>query len=97
MPFILKAGKALNERVTVVRLQLKAGGAPLFGGLDRMRNEIVIRFQPGACCCCCRFCCVYVCGWEGGRVSGAGEGLGKPFCACYWRRDRCGRPPHPPL
>ena len=48
VPFVLKAGKALNERVTVVRLQLKPGGAPLFGGLDRMRNEIVIRFQPGA-------------------------------------------------
>ncbi len=43
MPFILKAGKALNERTTVVRIQLKSTHLSLFGDTDSMRNEFVIR------------------------------------------------------
>mmetsp|Transcript_5907 Transcript_5907/g.10279 ORF Transcript_5907/g.10279 Transcript_5907/m.10279 type:complete len:572 (+) Transcript_5907:58-1773(+) len=46
VPFIIKAGKALNERTAVVRIQLKTPPASLFGPLHHMRNELVIRFQP---------------------------------------------------
>ncbi len=44
MPFILRAGKALNERATVVRIQLKATHLALFGDLEDKRNEFVIRW-----------------------------------------------------
>jgi glucose-6-phosphate 1-dehydrogenase len=43
VPFILRAGKALNERATLVRIQLKSMHLPLFGDLESKRNEFVIR------------------------------------------------------
>ncbi|KAG1671356.1 hypothetical protein FOA52_002966 [Chlamydomonas sp. UWO 241] len=47
VPFMIKAGKALNESVALVRMQLKTPAASLFGDLEQFRNEVVIRFQPG--------------------------------------------------
>lgn len=47
VPFILKAGKALDDRSVVVRMQLKPCASPIFGDLNHMRNEFVMRFQPG--------------------------------------------------
>ncbi|GMH35965.1 hypothetical protein BSKO_03833 [Bryopsis sp. KO-2023] len=46
VPFILKAGKALNERKAEVRIQLKPSPAPLYAS-EGMRNEFVMRLQPG--------------------------------------------------
>jgi glucose-6-phosphate 1-dehydrogenase len=51
VPVIIRAGKALNERKTEIRLQLNATPHFIFnkdGGTDasQMRNEIVIRLQP---------------------------------------------------
>ena len=48
-----------------VRMQLKTPPASLFGNLHHMRNELVIKFQPGAgLCVCARVCGVRcaVCG-----------------------------------
>lgn len=45
VPFILKAGKALEERLTEVRIQLRSVPGNLFGS-DVPRNELVIRIQP---------------------------------------------------
>lgn len=44
VPFLLKCGKALNERKAEVRIQFKDIPGSLFGGVDR--NELVIRVQP---------------------------------------------------
>jgi len=45
VPFILKAGKALNEQKTVIRVQYKDVTSGIFSDIDR--NELVIRVQPG--------------------------------------------------
>jgi glucose-6-phosphate 1-dehydrogenase len=50
VPFVLRAGKALNERSVVVRIQLHENPVPLFGphaAHQHMRNEFVMRLQPG--------------------------------------------------
>eukprot|EP00882_Tetradesmus_deserticola_P002300 GHRQ01002455.1.p1 GENE.GHRQ01002455.1~~GHRQ01002455.1.p1 ORF type:complete len:526 (+),score=252.21 GHRQ01002455.1:167-1744(+) len=50
VPFVLRAGKALNERSVVVRIQLHENPVPLFGSQgaqQQMRNEFVMRLQPG--------------------------------------------------
>jgi glucose-6-phosphate 1-dehydrogenase len=50
VPFVLRAGKALNERSVVVRIQLHENPVPLFGPHgthQQMRNEFVMRLQPG--------------------------------------------------
>ncbi|KYR02029.1 glucose 6-phosphate-1-dehydrogenase [Tieghemostelium lacteum] len=47
MPFILKCGKALDERKTEVRIQFKAPENFLFKDQDITRNELVMRIQPG--------------------------------------------------
>lgn len=47
---MLRAGKALNERSVVVRMQLHENPVPLFGPHgthQNMRNEFVMRLQPG--------------------------------------------------
>jgi len=44
VPFILKCGKALNERKTEVRIQFKPDPFSLFK--DTPRNELVMRVQP---------------------------------------------------
>ena len=48
VPFIIKAGKALNERKAEIRIQFK--GAPaatgMFAGQDVPENELVMRLQP---------------------------------------------------
>ncbi|CEM02434.1 unnamed protein product [Vitrella brassicaformis CCMP3155] len=44
VPFIMKAGKALEERMAEVRIQLKDVPGGLFGELAR--NELVIKVQP---------------------------------------------------
>ncbi|KAK4883850.1 hypothetical protein RN001_000121 [Aquatica leii] len=46
VPFILRAGKALNVRETEVRVQFKDVPGDIFGGKAK-RNELVIRVQPG--------------------------------------------------
>mmetsp|Transcript_35892 Transcript_35892/g.113520 ORF Transcript_35892/g.113520 Transcript_35892/m.113520 type:complete len:551 (-) Transcript_35892:1095-2747(-) len=45
VPFILKAGKALNERKCEVRVQFHAPPNNIFGG-NLARNELVMRLQP---------------------------------------------------
>lgn len=46
VPFILRCGKALNERKAEVRIQYKDVPGDIFGGKPK-RNELVIRVQPG--------------------------------------------------
>jgi hypothetical protein len=48
VPFILKAGKALNERKAEIRIQFKDAPAAdyLFAGEACPRNELVMRMQP---------------------------------------------------
>jgi glucose-6-phosphate 1-dehydrogenase len=49
VPFLLKAGKAVDERKAEIRIQFKdaAGANTLFGGSDELaRNELVMRLQP---------------------------------------------------
>ncbi len=48
VPFILKAGKALNERKAEMRIQFKDAPASefLFAGEKCPRNELVMRMQP---------------------------------------------------
>jgi len=44
VPFILRCGKALDERKAEIRVQFKDVPAPLYG--PAARNELVIRIQP---------------------------------------------------
>lgn len=46
VPFILRCGKALNERKAEVRIQYKEVPGDIFGGHSK-RNELVLRVQPG--------------------------------------------------
>ncbi|XP_022914730.1 glucose-6-phosphate 1-dehydrogenase [Onthophagus taurus] len=46
VPFILKCGKALNERKAEVRIQYKDVAGDIFEGQPK-RNELVIKVQPG--------------------------------------------------
>jgi glucose-6-phosphate 1-dehydrogenase len=48
VPFILKAGKALNERKAEIRIQFRAppGAAAMFPGETIPANELVLRLQP---------------------------------------------------
>ncbi|OON13338.1 glucose-6-phosphate dehydrogenase [Opisthorchis viverrini] len=46
VPFVLRAGKALNERKAEVRIQFKDLSLMLFGSDPTPRNELVIRVQP---------------------------------------------------
>lgn len=48
VPFILKAGKALNERKGDIRIQFKSapGASRMFAGQEVPRNELVMRWQP---------------------------------------------------
>ncbi|XP_031770806.1 glucose-6-phosphate 1-dehydrogenase isoform X2 [Apis florea] len=46
VPFILKCGKALNERKAEVRIQYQDVPGDIFDGKAK-RNELVIRVQPG--------------------------------------------------
>lgn len=46
VPFIIKCGKALNERKAEVRIQYHQVPGGIFGK-DLKRNELVIRVQPG--------------------------------------------------
>ena len=44
VPFVMKAGKALNERKVEIRVQYKPPAAGIHGGsLNEMRNELVVR------------------------------------------------------
>lgn len=45
VPFILKSGKALNERKAEIRIQFKEVPGDIFDG-ECARNELVIRVQP---------------------------------------------------
>ncbi|GBG00395.1 hypothetical protein Rsub_13219 [Raphidocelis subcapitata] len=48
VPFVLRAGKALNERGVFIRVQLLPQASPLFNMVaPDMRNELVLRLQPG--------------------------------------------------
>lgn len=47
VPFIIKAGKALNERKADIRIQLRQPPTFIFqGDAEYLRNEIVVRLQP---------------------------------------------------
>lgn len=48
VPFIIKAGKALNERKAEIRVQFKKapGANGMFGGQEISENELVMRLQP---------------------------------------------------
>lgn len=46
VPFILRCGKALNERKAEVRIQYHDVPGDIFGGQAK-RNELVVRVQPG--------------------------------------------------
>ncbi|XP_046621762.1 glucose-6-phosphate 1-dehydrogenase isoform X1 [Neodiprion virginianus] len=46
VPFILRCGKALNERKAEVRIQYRDVPGDIFDGKPK-RNELVIRLQPG--------------------------------------------------
>jgi len=46
VPFILRCGKALNERKAEMRIQYRDVPGDIFGGQAR-RNELVLRVQPG--------------------------------------------------
>ena len=45
----MKAGKALNERKTEVRVQFKPPAVQFLGDPDSMRNELVVRTQLLSC------------------------------------------------
>lgn len=45
MPFVLRCGKALNERKAEVRLQFREVPGDIFGHRCK-RNELVVRVQP---------------------------------------------------
>ncbi len=47
VPFIIRAGKALNERKAEVRVQFRDVPGDIFGDGAVRRNELVIRVQPG--------------------------------------------------
>ncbi|CAG0880999.1 unnamed protein product [Cyprideis torosa] len=51
VPFILRCGKALNERKAEVRIQYRDVPGDIFGGQSK-RNELVIRVQPGEAVYC---------------------------------------------
>ncbi|XP_038067286.1 glucose-6-phosphate 1-dehydrogenase-like isoform X1 [Patiria miniata] len=51
VPFVLKCGKALNERKAEVRIQFKDVPGDIFAG-DCKRNELVIRVQPNEAVYC---------------------------------------------
>ncbi|KAH1022974.1 glucose-6-phosphate 1-dehydrogenase isoform X2 [Dendroctonus ponderosae] len=51
VPFILKCGKALNERKAEVRIQFEDVPGDIFDGKPK-RNELVIRVQPGEALYC---------------------------------------------
>ena len=45
VPWIMKAGKALNERKVEIRVQYKPPAASIHGEvINEMRNELVVRF-----------------------------------------------------
>lgn len=49
VPFILRAGKALNDRKAEIRIQMRSTPHFIFGAdsdPEQMRNELVIRLQP---------------------------------------------------
>mmetsp|Transcript_919 Transcript_919/g.2994 ORF Transcript_919/g.2994 Transcript_919/m.2994 type:complete len:405 (-) Transcript_919:325-1539(-) len=48
VPFIMRAGKALNERKAEVRMQLRdvPGSSRIFNAYPTPRNELVVRLQP---------------------------------------------------
>ncbi|GAU93094.1 hypothetical protein RvY_05082 [Ramazzottius varieornatus] len=46
VPWILRAGKALNERKAEIRVQFKTPDGDIFPDDDAKRNELVIRVQP---------------------------------------------------
>ncbi|XP_037086503.1 glucose-6-phosphate 1-dehydrogenase-like isoform X1 [Pollicipes pollicipes] len=47
VPFILRCGKALNERKAEVRIQYRDVAGDIFHGGQTRRNELVVRVQPG--------------------------------------------------
>jgi len=51
VPFIMKAGKALNERKAEIRIQFKTapGASRMFAGQACPSNELVLRLQPEEC------------------------------------------------
>jgi len=52
VPFILKCGKATNERKAEVRIQFKDVSGNIFPDNQLKRNELVLRVQPGEAVYC---------------------------------------------
>lgn len=51
VPFVMKAGKALNERKVEIRVQFKPPAAGIHkNSLNGMRNELVVRDAGGFMC-----------------------------------------------
>jgi len=48
VPFIIKAGKAMNERKAEIRIQFKPppAGDKMFAGQEMQQNELVMKLQP---------------------------------------------------
>ncbi|XP_063686539.1 glucose-6-phosphate 1-dehydrogenase-like isoform X2 [Bolinopsis microptera] len=51
VPFIMKCGKAMNERKAEIRIQFRDTPSDIFGG-NCQRNELVIRVQPNEAVYC---------------------------------------------
>ena len=68
----MKAGKALNERKTEVRVQFKPPTAPIHGDAQDLRNELVVSLL------------VHVPASEMGGGWGAGEKLEMSFDTVCW-------------
>ena len=78
VPFVMKAGKALNERKVEIRVQFKPPAAGIHkNSLNEMRNELVVRAAGGFMCgpsrpranvlrsmrrCCTLLCLLYTAG-----------------------------------
>ena len=49
VPWIMKAGKALNERKVEIRVQYKPPASGIHPNLNEMRNELVVRAPEPSC------------------------------------------------
>ena len=60
VPFVMKAGKALNERKVEIRVQFKPPAAGIHkNSLNEMRNELVVRAAGGVMCSIKASCVIF--------------------------------------
>ena len=79
VPWIMKAGKALNERKVEIRVQYKPPAAGIHDQLDDMRNELVVRCPAPLIRLCWQSWCKFnacattmVCSWPSMSRNGSG-------------------------